>query len=115
VQGAELDVGAEGRRAADAIVERVPDRLRREVLLREVERDQVDHRVVRERLALVGDHLLGHRDVAECKLGHAAERPLLGDRLDEHHRLLLRLRVPVAIELLDQRPPTVNVELAHLV
>ena len=36
--------------------------------LRQVERDHVDHLVVGEALALEGDHLLGHRDLAEGEL-----------------------------------------------
>ena len=66
----------------------------------------------RNRLLLVRDHLLGDRDAAEREL--QAEPPLDAQRLlDRRLRLLLRLRVPVAVERLDERAPRLEVELAH--
>ena len=68
VQRAELDLGRQRRRAGELVGEHVPERLGREVLLRQVERDHVDHLVVGEPLALEGHHLLGDRDLAEGEL-----------------------------------------------
>ena len=51
-----------GSAAAMPVREHVPERLGDEVLLGQLERDDVDHLVVAETLALVGDHLLGDRD-----------------------------------------------------
>ena len=73
----------------------VPQRLRGEGRLRQVQRDQVDRLVVLQALALVGQHLLGHDDGPEAQLH--AERVALGEHLLDHGLgLALGLRVPVA-------------------
>src|SRR5437667_4926905 len=79
----------------------VPDRLGVERRRRHVERDGLD-RLAAAGLALVGDDLLGDRDAAEGEL--EPEAALRAERLlDRRGRLLLRLRVPVAAERLDDR------------
>ena len=71
VQRAEQRVQRAG--TADLLVaELVPERLRDEVLLGQVERVEVDHLVVGEALALVGDHLLGDRHDAEAQRARRA-------------------------------------------
>src|SRR5206468_7448809 len=45
----------------------------------------------------------------------AALAPLVGRTLDQHLGLDLWLRVPVAVERLDDRAPPLDIELAHLV
>ena len=96
--------------------------------------DEVDHGVVVETLALVGQHLLGHRHLAEGELDRATRPRPAGDRIvatsaavggpelprsadpfDEDLGLLLRLRVPVAVEGVDEGTTPVQVQLAHLV
>ena len=64
--------------------------------------DEVDRLAAADRPPLVGDHLLGHRDPPERQL---EPQPLLGSErlVDLRVRLLLRLRVPVARERLDER------------
>ena len=112
VQRAEQHLARQRRR--HPVADHVPERLGDEVLLGQVERDDVDHLVVAEALALVGDHLLGDRDRAEAELH--AERPALRlDLLDVDLGLLLHLRVVVAVERLHHRPPRADVELGDLV
>ena len=84
------------------------------MLLRQVNREQVEHLVVGHALLLERDHLLAHGDHPEVEL-HRAQHPLRADLLDVGLGLLLRLRVPVAGELLDERGPPAQVELLHLV
>ena len=76
--------------------------------------DEVERRLVADRLLLVGDDLLGDADAAEEDL-HA--EPALDDLglLDRGHRLLLRLRVVVARERLDERGSALEVEGEHAV
>ncbi len=89
-----------------------PDGLGVERRRRQVERDGVERRAVRDRLLLVRDDLLRDRDAAEGEL--EPESPLDAQRLlDRRLRLLLRLRVPVAVERLDERAARCEVELAH--
>jgi hypothetical protein len=114
VERAELDLRRQRLGSRELVGELVPERLGGEVLLGELERDEVDHLVVREALALECHHLLGHGHVAEGEL-EPAVAPRLRDGLDEDHRLLLRLGVPVAVERVDDRPPRVEIELADLV
>ncbi len=73
--------------------------------------------MVGQALALIADHLLGHRDLAEAELelAGAADVALRCDRVDEDHRLLLRLRVPVVVEGVDDRAARIEVELGDLV
>src|SRR3954470_21979440 len=89
-----------------------PDGLGVERRRRQVERDGVERRAVRDRLLLVRDDLLRDRHPAEGEL--EPESPLDAKRLlDRRLRLLLRLRVPVALERLDERPPCYEVQLAN--
>ena len=94
--------------------ERVPERLRVEALLRQVDRQQVEDLVVGDTLLLVRDDLLGDRDDSEAQ-HHAHEVALVADLLDPGVGLLLRLRVPVAREGLDPGGAVVQVQLADLV
>ena len=71
VQGAEQDVGRQ--RPAEPLRQHVPERLGDEVLLGQLQGDDVDGLLVGDRDALEGDHLLGHRDLAEVQLD--ARRP----------------------------------------
>ena len=91
----------------------VPERLRHELLLGQVDRQQVEHGVVRHVLLLVRDHLLGHRHDPERER-HAAALALVAHLLDPGLGLLLRLRVPVAVEGPHERAPLLQVELLHL-
>ena len=84
------------------------------MLLGQLERDDVDRFLVGDRDPLEGDHLLADRDLAEVELD-AGRRPLLADPLDVDLGLLLRPRVPVAVEARDDRPPAVDVEPLDLV
>src|SRR5258708_12433474 len=90
----------------------IPDRLRSERRRRQLELHDFDPFLRGDGLALVGDDLLGHLDLAKDNL--YAEPPLAAARLDDlGHGVLLRLRVPVAVEWLDDRVHRVQVELAH--
>src|SRR5205814_7438309 len=93
-------------------VGQVPDGLRVEGGLGHEQGDEVDLRSVSRRLALVTDDLLGDRDAAEEELETEA---VLAAKyfLDRRLRLLLRLRVPVATEGLDERRSRSVVELAN--
>ncbi len=89
----------------------VPDGLGLEGRLGQVERTRLEGRAVADRLALVADDLL--RDGHSAEGGVEAEPPLRAQLLvDGGRRLLLRLRVPVAAERLDERAPGAEVELA---
>ena len=112
VQGAEQDVGRQ--RAAEPVGQHVPERLGGELLLGQLQRDDVEGLLVGDRDPLVGDHLLGHRDLAEVQLDPRG-RALLAHPLDVDLGLLLRPRVPVAVEARDDRPPPLHVELLDLV
>ena len=69
---------------------------------RQVERLEVDHLVVGQPLALVGEHLLG--DVTRPKLSVTPQRLAPVEQpLDLGVGLALGLRVPVAVERLDER------------
>src|SRR5205085_8820913 len=75
-------------------------------------RTRLERRAVADRLALVGHDLLGDGDAAERD--PRAEPPFGAQLLvDRRRRLLLRLRVPVAAERLDERTAGAEVELAH--
>src|SRR3954453_9330471 len=79
---------------------RAPDRLGLELGLRQLERYELEALLRLDRLLLVADHLLGHDDTAE--IGVEAEPPPAARGFDDHgRRLLLRLRVVVALERLD--------------
>src|SRR4051794_5152164 len=88
-----------------------PDRFGIERRRRQLERDRRERGAVRDRLLRVGDDLLGHRDPSEGELEAAAALDAEG-LLDRRRRLLLRLRVPVAVERLDDRAHGLEVELA---
>ena len=92
VEGAEQ--GVEWKEPDVLVGELVPERLRDEVLLRQVERVEVDHLVVRQALALVGDDLLRDRHDAERE-PYAERLTRLPLRLDEGLGLDLRLRVVI--------------------
>ena len=84
------------------------------LLLGQLQGDDVDRLLLGDRDPLEGDHLLGHRDLAEVQLD-ARGRALLAHPLDVDLGLLLRPRVPVAVEARDDRPPPLDVELLDLV
>ena len=74
----------------------VPDRLGLEARLGQVELDGLERRLVADRLLLIRDDSLRHGDAAEVEVEPAA--PLHAQRLlDRGVRLLLRLRVVVAL------------------
>src|SRR6266436_6966105 len=86
-----------------------PDRLGLEFGLREVELDEIERGLIVDRLLLIRDHLLADDDAAEGQL--ETEPPLRSLRLvDRGHRLLLRLRVVVARERVDERGARLEVE-----
>ena len=73
----------------------VPHGFRLEARLGQVELDGLERRLVADRLPLVRDHALGHRDAAEREVEAAAA--FEPERLfDGGIRLLLRLRVVIA-------------------
>ena len=76
---------------------------------REIERHGLERRAVARRPLLVRDDVLGHGNTPERELDAA---PALDAKalLDRRLRVLLRLRVPVARERLDERDPCVEVE-----
>ena len=92
----------------------VPERLRDEVLLGQVERLEVDHLVVGHALALEGDHLLHHGHDPEPQR-HAERVALLARLLDEGLGLDLGLRVLVALGGAHDRAALVDVEVLDLV
>ena len=92
----------------------VPERLGDEALLGQLEGDDVDRLLLGDRDPLEGDHLLGHRDLAEVELD-PGDLALLADPFDVDLGLLFRPRVPVAVEAGDDRPPLVDVEPLDLV
>ena len=57
-----------GSAAGEPVGQHVPERLGDEVLLGQLEGDDVDRLLVGDRDPLEGDHLLGHRDLAEVEL-----------------------------------------------
>jgi hypothetical protein len=88
-----------------------PDRLRGEARLGQVELHQLDALLRRHGAPLVRHDLLGHLELAEGQL--QAQAQLRAQRLDDaRHRLLLRLRVPVARERLNDCVHGDKVELA---
>ena len=102
--------GSGSRPSSCSRVGDVPDRLGLEGRGREVERDEVERRLVAHRLLLVGDDLLGDADAPEEDV-HAEPACLQVGLLDRRHRLALRLRVVVARERLHDRGPALEVEL----
>ena len=92
----------------------VPQRLRGERGLRQVEPDEVEHLVVAEPPGLVGDDLLRHHDGPERQPDAEPLAPVV-EPLDVHVGLALGLRVPVAVERAHERAPQLEVELRHLV
>ncbi len=108
----ESSVGMSSSPSSCALGRAEPDRLRLEARRRQVERDGLEGVAARDRLALVGDHLLGHRDPAEVE--RQAEPRFQPQRLhDRRLGLLLRLRVPVDRRLRDERRPGLEVERSH--
>ena len=103
-----------GSAAAEPLRQHVPERLGDEALLGQLEGDDVDRLLVGDRDPLEGDHLLGHRDLAEVEL-HPRHLALLAGPLDVDLGLLFRPRVPVAVEAGDDRPPLLDVEPLDLV
>src|SRR6201989_2479575 len=89
VQGAEQRLGRQ--LPAQRVRQHVPERLGDEVLLGQFQGDDVDRLLVGDGDALEGDHLLGHRDLAEVEL-HTGHLALLVDALDEDLGLLFRPR-----------------------
>ena len=89
--------------------EREPQRLGRERLLRQVERDRVHDAAVGHVALLVGDDLLAHLDLAEEE-GGAGQRPRGALAGDAHVLVDLRLRVEGAGEVLDEHGAAVEVE-----
>ena len=81
---------------------------------RQVERLEVDHRVVLQALALVAEDRLRVDDRAERER-HAVGLALLVQPLDVGHALALGLGEVVAVERLEQRAAGGEVELEHLV
>ena len=63
---------------------------------------EIEGRLVADRLLLVGDHLLGDAHRSE-QSSRPSRSSLACAALDRGHRLLLRLRVVVAAERLDER------------
>src|SRR5439155_25339787 len=88
----------------------VPDGFGLERRLGQVERHGLERRLVADSLLLVRDDLLGDGDAAE---GELEAEPALGAQrlLDLRRRLLLRLRVPVAGERVDDGGAGHEVEL----
>ena len=91
-----------------------PHRLGLEGHLRQDQRHDVERRTVPDRLALIGDHLLGDRDPTELEVdaGHARRAERL---LDRRLGVLLDLRVPVDPRRLDDRGAGAVVERLHQV
>src|SRR3954451_1874701 len=83
------------------VLREIPDRLRLEGGLGHQERHEVKRGLAPNRLLLVADHLLCDADAAERDLHPHASLDELG-LLDRRHRLLLRLRVEVTAERLDE-------------
>ena len=94
---------------SDQPVELVPERPRAELGRRQVERLEVDHRLILQAPALVAEHRLrvdhlpiGQRHAAGCA-------PVL-HQLDVGHDLAFGLRVVVAVERLEHGPPGAEIK-----